>query len=86
MLSNFPLSLNNTSSSETEPSIKLPLPTFGLASYKLKVSVWEVGTKTELKSSKRSLLCNKGADKWLERRQVFQLEYSFFTCNSPPMR
>ncbi|KAF2574273.1 hypothetical protein F2Q70_00005877 [Brassica cretica] len=47
-------SLSATSPQGTEPSIKLMLPTFGLASSK--------------------------------RVQVDQPDYSFFTCNSPPMR
>uniref|UniRef100_A0A1J3CDG3 Uncharacterized protein n=1 Tax=Noccaea caerulescens TaxID=107243 RepID=A0A1J3CDG3_NOCCA len=70
-------------SSDSEQSIKLPLPTFGLASYKLKVSVWNPN-RDEERQKITSLL--QAADKWLKRLQVDHPDYRFFTSNSPQMR
>ncbi|CAA7058828.1 unnamed protein product [Microthlaspi erraticum] len=70
-------------SSDLEQSIKLPLPTFGLASYKLKVSVWNPN-RDEERQKMSSLL--QAADKWLKRLQVDHPDYRFFTSNSPQMR
>ncbi|KAF8105585.1 hypothetical protein N665_0157s0157 [Sinapis alba] len=64
--------------SDTKPSIKLPLPTFGLASYKLKVSVWNQNRAQECQ--KLSSL-QQAADKWLKRLQVDHPDYMFFTSN-----
>ncbi|CAH8299080.1 unnamed protein product [Eruca vesicaria subsp. sativa] len=64
--------------SDTKPSIKLPLPTFGLASYKLKVSVWNQNRAQE--SQKLSSL-QQAADKWLKHLQVDHPDYIFFTSN-----
>ncbi|KAG7533526.1 hypothetical protein ISN45_Aa08g011520 [Arabidopsis thaliana x Arabidopsis arenosa] len=69
--------------SDSEPSTKLPLPTFGLASYKLKVSVWNQN-RTQESQKITSLL--QAADKWLKRLQVDHPDYRFFTSNSPQMR
>ncbi|CAH2044651.1 unnamed protein product, partial [Thlaspi arvense] len=70
--------------SDLEPSIKkLPLPTFGLASYKLKVSVWNQNRAQECQ--KMSSLV-QAADKWLKRLQVNHPDFRFFTSNSPQMR
>lgn len=70
-------------SSDSEQSIKLPLPTFGLASYKLKVSVWNPN-RDEERQKITSLL--QAADKWLKRLQVDHPDYRFFTSNGPQMR
>ncbi|KAG2305491.1 hypothetical protein Bca52824_034142 [Brassica carinata] len=64
-----------------EPSVKLPLPTFGLASYKLKLSVWNQNRAQECQ--KISSL-HQAADKWLKRLQVNHPDYKFFTSNIPP--
>ncbi|XP_056843790.1 uncharacterized protein LOC108837178 isoform X1 [Raphanus sativus] len=64
-----------------EPSVKLPLPTFGLASYKLKLSVWNQSRAQECQ--KISSL-QQAADKWLKRLQVNHPDYKFFTSNIPP--
>ncbi|KAF3487706.1 hypothetical protein F2Q69_00056092 [Brassica cretica] len=64
--------------SDTKPSMKLPLPTFGLASYKLKLSVWNQNRAQE--SHKLSSL-QQAADKWLKRLQVDHPDYMFFTSN-----
>ncbi|KAJ0253879.1 hypothetical protein HA466_0114840 [Hirschfeldia incana] len=64
--------------SDTKPSTKLPLPTFGLASYKLKASVWNQNRPQE--SQKLSSL-QQAADKWLKRLQVDHPDYMFFTSN-----
>ncbi|ESQ32368.1 hypothetical protein EUTSA_v10004298mg [Eutrema salsugineum] len=66
--------------SDLEPSIKLPLPTFGLASFKLKVSVWNQNRAQECQKIS-SLL--QSADKWLKRLQVNHPDYRFFTSNNP---
>ncbi|XP_056843792.1 uncharacterized protein LOC108837178 isoform X3 [Raphanus sativus] len=67
--------------SALEPSVKLPLPTFGLASYKLKLSVWNQSRAQECQ--KISSL-QQAADKWLKRLQVNHPDYKFFTSNIPP--
>ncbi|XP_018477774.1 uncharacterized protein LOC108848824 isoform X2 [Raphanus sativus] len=65
--------------SDTKQSVKVvPLPTFGLASYKLKVSVWNQNRAQE--SQKLSSL-QQAADKWLKRLQVDHPDYMFFTSN-----
>ncbi|CAN7003983.1 unnamed protein product [Brassica oleracea var. botrytis] len=61
-----------------EPSVKLPLPTFGLASYKLKLSVWNQNRAQEW--HKISSL-QDAADKWLKCLQVNHPDYKFFTSN-----
>ncbi|WZZ01431.1 uncharacterized protein BNAA06G29630D isoform X2 [Brassica napus] len=66
------------SCSDTKPSMKLPLATFGLASYKLKLSVWNQNRGQE--SQKLSSL-QQAADKWLKRLQVDHPDYMFFTSN-----
>ncbi|KAF3562860.1 hypothetical protein DY000_02011157 [Brassica cretica] len=53
--------------SEMELSIKLPLPTFGLASYKLKVSVWNHNRAQECQ---KISYFQQAADKWLEMQHV----------------
>ncbi|KAL0889956.1 hypothetical protein Bca101_013939 [Brassica carinata] len=63
---------------DTKQSMKLPLPTFGLASYKLKVSVWNQNRAQE--SQKLSSL-QQAAGKWLKRLQVDHPDYMFFTSN-----
>ncbi|XP_009129769.1 uncharacterized protein LOC103854581 isoform X2 [Brassica rapa] len=64
--------------SALEASVKLPLPTFGLASYKLKLSVWNQNRAQECQ--KISSL-QDAADKWLKCLQVNHPDYKFFTSN-----
>ncbi|KAJ0232283.1 hypothetical protein HA466_0291530 [Hirschfeldia incana] len=64
-----------------EASVKLPLPTFGLASYKLKLSVWNQNRAQECQ---KITSLQQAADKWLKRLQVNHPDYKFFTSNIPP--
>nr|XP_010905692.1 uncharacterized protein LOC105032815 isoform X2 [Elaeis guineensis] len=68
-------------SSSTDLSEKIPLPVFGLASYKLKGSIWTRNGLFE-RQLESSLL--QSADKWLRRRRVDHPDYRFFLshCNS----
>lgn len=56
-------------------SVKLPLPVFGLASYKFKGSVWASNGQHELQIA-NSLL--QAADNWLRLLRVDHPDYSFF--------
>ncbi|XVF28254.1 hypothetical protein REPUB_Repub15cG0013800 [Reevesia pubescens] len=56
-------------------SIKLPLPTFGLAFYKFKVSVWNPDKVDESHKANSLLLA---ADNWLRRLQVNHPDFRFF--------
>ncbi|VVB01560.1 unnamed protein product [Arabis nemorensis] len=69
--------------SNSDPSTNLPLPTFRLASYKLKVFVWNPNREQECRKI-TSLL--QAADKWLKCLQVAHPDYIFFTCISSQMR
>ncbi|GAA0185233.1 hypothetical protein LIER_32521 [Lithospermum erythrorhizon] len=60
---------------EISPSIKLSLPTFGLASYKLKVSVWDSDGVDE---SQKVNSLSQAADNWLRLLQVNHPDYTFF--------
>ncbi|CAM8918348.1 unnamed protein product [Rhodiola kirilowii] len=62
-------------------SQKLTLPTFGLASYRLKASIWES------ECQKEQLLLQAARD-WLKLRQVEHPDYGFFMTNyiSPLLR
>ncbi|KAK6930233.1 Protein of unknown function DUF789 [Dillenia turbinata] len=60
-------------------SLKLTLPTFGLASYKFKVSVWNPDGTQECQKA-ASLL--QAADNWLRLLQVHLPDYSFFVSRS----
>ncbi|XP_010547002.1 PREDICTED: uncharacterized protein LOC104818901 [Tarenaya hassleriana] len=62
------------------PSIKLPLPTFGLASYKLKVSIWNPPDRTQECQKLNSLL--QAAENWLKRLRVHHPDYRFFISHS----
>ncbi|WZY84865.1 hypothetical protein YC2023_031249 [Brassica napus] len=59
------------------------MPTIGLASYKLKVSVWNQNRAQEC--HKLSSL-QQAVNKWLERLQVDQPDYNFYICSIPPIR
>lgn len=65
-----------------DTSLKLPLPTFGLASYKFKVAFWNPNGVQE--SQKFSSLL-RAADNWLRLLQVNHPDYGFFVShNSNP--
>ncbi|KAL5782203.1 hypothetical protein ACOSP7_007232 [Xanthoceras sorbifolium] len=63
--------------------IKLPLPTFGLASYKFKVSFWNHNGVNECPKA-NSLL--RAADNWLRLLQVNHPDYRFFVSHSSYIR
>ncbi|CAD6226269.1 unnamed protein product [Miscanthus lutarioriparius] len=54
---------------------KLTLPVFGLASYKLKSSVWSSNRPEE---QQRAALLMQTADEWLRHRQVYHPDFRFF--------
>ncbi|CAO2832171.1 unnamed protein product [Amaranthus hypochondriacus] len=59
--------------------LKMPLPTFGMASYKFKISVWgENGVEENQKAN--SLL--RAADEWLRILNVHHPDYSFFVSKN----
>lgn len=62
---------------------KLPLPTFGLASYKFKVSFWNCNGVYECQKA-NSLL--RAADNWLKLLQVSHPDYKFFVSHNSYMR
>ncbi|CAK7333247.1 unnamed protein product [Dovyalis caffra] len=64
-------------------SLKLPLPTFGLASYKFKVSFWNPNGLYECQKS-GSLL--RAADNWLRLLQVNHPDYRFFVSHNTSPR
>lgn len=64
-------------------SYKLPLPTFGLASYKFKVSFWNCNGVHECQKA-NSLL--RAADNWLKLLQVSHPDYKFFVSHNSYMR
>ncbi|XP_019059727.1 PREDICTED: uncharacterized protein LOC104827081 isoform X2 [Tarenaya hassleriana] len=83
-LSTPPQSTSNVrESNHSGPSIKLPLPTFGLASYKLKFSVWNPDGTQECQKV-NSLL--QAAENWLKRLRINHPDYRFFTSHSSQMR
>ncbi|KAK4857335.1 hypothetical protein QYF36_027023 [Acer negundo] len=63
----------------TDTFVKLPLPTFGLASYKFKVSFWNHNGVHECPKA-NSLL--RIADNWLRRLQVNHPDFRFFVSHS----
>lgn len=66
-------------SNNTNLSLKLPLPTFGLAYYKFKISVWNATGVYECPKAS-SLL--QAADNWLRRLQVDHPDYRFFISHN----
>lgn len=66
-------------SNNTNMSLKLPLPTFGLAYYKFKISVWNATGVYECPKAS-SLL--QAADNWLRRLQVDHPDYRFFISHN----
>lgn len=61
--------------SSTDMSIKLPLRVFGLASYKLRGSIWMSDGLHERQLASTLL---QAADQWVRRRQVDHPDYRFF--------
>jgi len=64
-------------------SLKLPLPTFGLASYKFKVSFWNPNGVNECQKAS-SLL--RAADNWLRLLRVNHPDYRFFVSHNTSPR
>lgn len=64
-------------------SFKLPLPTFGLASYKFKVSFWNPNGVYECQKV-NSLL--RAADNWLRLLQVNHPDFVFFITHNSSWR
>ncbi|KAG6758744.1 hypothetical protein POTOM_035201 [Populus tomentosa] len=67
----------------SDMSLKLPLPTFGLASYKFKVSFWNPNGVYECQKAS-SLL--RAADNWLRLLHVNHPDYSFFVSHNTSPR
>ncbi|XP_061975302.1 uncharacterized protein LOC133697003 isoform X1 [Populus nigra] len=67
----------------SDMSLKLPLPTFGLASYKFKVSFWNPNGVYECQKAS-SLL--RAADNWLRLLQVNHPDYRFFVSHNTSPR
>jgi len=63
--------------------LKLPLPTFGLASYKFEVTFWNTNGVYECQKA-GSLL--KAADNWLRLWQVNHPDYRFFVSHNTSPR
>ncbi|EEF43036.1 uncharacterized protein LOC8275589 [Ricinus communis] len=63
--------------------VKLPLATFGLASYKFKVSFWNPNGAYECQKV-NSLL--RAADNWLRLLQVYHPDYMFFASHNSNWR
>ncbi|KAL4311450.1 hypothetical protein GQ457_01G021540 [Hibiscus cannabinus] len=64
---------------DADMSLKLPLPTFGLAFYKFKVSVWNPNGVDESQKA-NSLL--QAADNWLQLLQVNHPDFRFFVSHN----
>ncbi|KAL4271760.1 hypothetical protein GQ457_13G014720 [Hibiscus cannabinus] len=64
---------------DADMSLKLPLPTFGLAFYKFKESVWNPDGVTESQNA-NSLL--QAADNWLRLLQVNHPDFKFFVSHN----
>ncbi|KAF9677954.1 hypothetical protein SADUNF_Sadunf08G0161600 [Salix dunnii] len=64
-------------------SLKLPLPTFGLASYKFKVTFWNLNGVYECQKA-GSLV--KAADNWLRLLRVNHPDYRFFVSHNTSPR
>lgn len=69
--------------SGADMSFKLPLPTFGLASYKFKVSFWNPSGVYECQKA-NSLL--RAADNWLRHLQVNHPDFAFFISHNSNWR
>lgn len=64
-------------------TFKHSLPIFGLASYKFKVSFWNLNGVHECQKA-NSLL--RAADNWLRLLQVNHPDFNFFVSHSTPRR
>ncbi|KAJ6722193.1 hypothetical protein OIU85_025190, partial [Salix viminalis] len=67
----------------SDMTLKLPLPTFGLASYKFKVAFWNPSGVYECQKA-GSLL--RAADNWLKLLQVNHPDYRFFVSHNTSSR
>ncbi|XWS14146.1 hypothetical protein CRYUN_Cryun36dG0098500 [Craigia yunnanensis] len=62
-----------------DTSLKLPLPTFGLAFYKFKFSVWN---PDEVNESQKANSLLRAADNWLRLLQVNHPDFRFFVSHN----
>ena len=67
----------------SDMNLKLPLPTFGLASYRFKVAFWNPSGVYECQKAS-SLL--RAADNWLRLLHVNHPDYSFFVSHNTSPR
>ncbi|KAL1194729.1 hypothetical protein V5N11_031547 [Cardamine amara subsp. amara] len=70
---------SQSSSKSVTPS-KLPLPTFGLASYKFKLSVWSPESNVEENQRVGTLL--RAAEEWLRRLKVILPDFRHFVTHN----
>ncbi|KAF8082589.1 hypothetical protein N665_0818s0005 [Sinapis alba] len=71
---------NGQSSSESVAPSKLTLPTFGLASYKFKMSVWS--PESDLEENQRVMALLREAEEWLRRLKVMLPDFRHFVSHS----
>ncbi|KAF8051813.1 hypothetical protein N665_1663s0005 [Sinapis alba] len=71
---------NGQSSSESLAPSKLTLPTFGLASYKFKMSVWS--PESDLEENQRVMALLREAEEWLRRLKVMLPDFRHFVSHS----
>ncbi|WZZ75386.1 uncharacterized protein LOC106407560 [Brassica napus] len=69
-----------SSSKSVAPSKKLTLPTFGLASYKFKMSVWS--RESDVEESQRVVALLREAEEWLRRLKVMLPDFRHFVTHS----
>ncbi|KAG2263860.1 hypothetical protein Bca4012_079744 [Brassica carinata] len=69
-----------SSSKSVAPSKKLTLPTFGLASYKFKMSVWS--RESDVEENQRVVALLREAEEWLRRLKVMLPDFRHFVTHS----
>uniref|UniRef100_M4D8D4 Uncharacterized protein n=1 Tax=Brassica campestris TaxID=3711 RepID=M4D8D4_BRACM len=69
-----------SSSKSVAPSKKVTLPTFGLASYKFKMSVWS--PESDVEESQRVVALLREAEEWLRRLKVMLPDFRHFVTHS----
>ncbi|CAN7013161.1 unnamed protein product [Brassica rapa subsp. trilocularis] len=69
-----------SSSKSVAPSKKLTLPTFGLVSYKFKMSVWS--QESDVEENQRVVALLREAEEWLRRLKVMLPDFRHFVTHS----
>lgn len=69
-----------SSSKSAAPSKKVTLPTFGLASYKFKMSVWS--RESDVEENQRVVALLREAEEWLRRLKVMLPDFRHFVTHS----